>query len=87
MLGSSLISRVCSGAVAWRQRCARRLQCAYRRHRARREYRVLLRRHYNAGFGNTLRRREFLSGQAAETAGKLAVALEDRGDAIDRYEF
>ncbi|CBN79448.1 conserved unknown protein [Ectocarpus siliculosus] len=72
------------GAVAWRQRCARRLQCAYRRHRARRQYRGLLRRHYGAGLGDTLRRREFLSGQAAETAGKLAAALEDRGDTIDR---
>ncbi|CAM9262582.1 unnamed protein product [Ectocarpus sp. 8 AP-2014] len=72
------------GAVAWRQRCARRLQCAYRRHRARRQYRGLLRRHYGAGLGDTLRRREFLSGQAAETAGKLSAALEDRGDTIDR---
>ncbi|CAN0135191.1 unnamed protein product, partial [Ectocarpus fasciculatus] len=72
------------GAVVWRQRCARRLQCAYRRHRARRQYRGLLRRHYGAGLGDTLRRREFLSGQAAETAGKLAAALEDRGDTIDR---
>ncbi|CAM9582424.1 unnamed protein product [Ectocarpus sp. 4 AP-2014] len=72
------------GAAAWRQRCARRLQCAYRRHRARRQYRGLLRRHYGAGLGDTLRRREFLSGQAAETAGKLAAAMEDRGDTIDR---
>lgn len=32
-----------------------------------------------------MRRREFLSGQAAETAGKLAAALEDRGDTIDRF--
>eukprot|EP00903_Cladosiphon_okamuranus_P011348 g10696.t1 len=72
------------GAVAWRQQCARRLQCAYRRHRARRNYRLLLRRHYAAGFGDAARRREFLSGQAAQTAGRLAEALEDRGDSIDR---
>ncbi|CAM9321601.1 unnamed protein product, partial [Hapterophycus canaliculatus] len=72
------------GAMAWRQLCARRLQCAYRRHRARQQYRVLLRRQYAAGLGNTLRRREFLTRQAAEGAGKLAAALERREDSIDR---
>lgn len=76
-----------AGAVAWRQLCARRLQCAYRRHRAVRQYRVLLRRHYAAGLGETLRRREFLSRQAAEGAGKLAAALEHREDSIDRYRI
>ncbi|CAN0333238.1 unnamed protein product, partial [Scytosiphon promiscuus] len=72
------------GAVAWRQLCARRLQCAYRRHRAGQQYRVLLRSHYAAGLGDSLRRRDFLSRQAAEGAGKLAVALGHREDSIDR---
>lgn len=73
-----------AGAVAWRQRCARRLQSAYRGHRARRAYHDLLRRHYTAGLGNPARRRNFLCGQAAERAGKLAAALENRGESIDR---
>ncbi|CAN0267681.1 unnamed protein product [Ascophyllum nodosum] len=72
------------GAVAWRQYCARRLQCAYRGHKARRAFRHLLRGHYAAGLGDRERRRVFLSGQAADGARRLAAALEDRGDSIDR---
>ena len=74
-----------TGAIAWRQGCARRLQSAYRRHKARREFHVLLRKHYAAGLGDSQRRRRFLSGQAAEKAGELAAVLEGRGDSIDRY--
>lgn len=72
------------GAVTWRQHCARLLQCAYRGYKARRAYRVLLRSHYVAGFGDPQRRREFLSDEAADKAGRLVMALEHRQDSIDR---
>lgn len=72
------------GAKAWRQHCAQRLQTLYRGYRARRQYRLLLRKHYLQDGGDPRRRREFLGDEAATRAGKLAAACDTRETAIDR---
>lgn len=62
------------------------MQNAFRRHKARREYKILLRSFYSRGGGSPRRRNLFLSDLAAERAGRLAAAVEGRGDSIDRRE-
>eukprot|EP00904_Undaria_pinnatifida_P008387 jgi/Undpi1/4679/HiC_scaffold_18.g08033.m1 len=78
-----------TGGAARANAYLRGVESAYRRHKARREFLVLLRKHYAAGLGDAKMRRRFLNGQAADKAAELAAVLEGRGDSIDRlfHEF
>ncbi|CAM9953901.1 unnamed protein product, partial [Choristocarpus tenellus] len=66
------------GAIAWRHTCARRLQSLARGVAARSLFRRLLRR------VNHARRAQFLAAEAADHASRLAEAMEQQEDSIDR---